>query len=346
MAPREPSVCVRVAAPAAAVWIAAIAIVPACSSASVRLEDFEQAAQEAKCTRLVRCGLFVSAEACDGYFRSPPVSSLGPAQVAGRLDFDGVAARQCDDALAAEGCDPAARDVRVVPDACWKQFHGRIADGDPCSFDQECASSRCDLPACGDGVCCVGTCGPTRPRGHAGDACDRTSECIDGFCGGDHMCHALGVAQASCTSDEQCDYGLACLQASPSLPGTCGTLPKIGELCPYHRCAGLSATCDASTHCIALGLPGAPCSAHGDCSPFAECDMANHVCIELPGLGMRCDVACAGESWCDFEVDPTLGTCMEPQPNGTPCDEADKCASQSCKPGPVFASCEDYPVCF
>jgi hypothetical protein len=335
-------IATRAAARTVQVWIA---VALACGSPSVRLEDFELAAQDAKCTRLVRCGLFASADACDGYFRSPPASSLGPAKTARRLDFDGVAAKQCNEALAAEGCDATSREVRVVPDACLNMFQGHVVDGDPCSFDQECASSRCDLPACGDGVCCVGTCGPTRPRGRAGDACDRMSECIDGFCS-DHVCHSLGVAQATCTGDEQCDYGLACLQTSPSLPGACGKLPKIGELCPYRRCGDLNATCDASTHCMARGLPGAPCSAHGDCSAFAECDMTNHVCIDLPRLGMRCDVACAGDAWCDFEADPTLGTCMEPQPNGTPCDEADKCASQSCKPGPVFDSCQDYPVCF
>lgn len=340
----HPSSARRAAALTASVCIA---VATACGSASVRLEDFELTAQDAKCARLVRCGLFVSTEICDGYFRSPPTSSLGPARAAGRLDFDGAAAKQCNDALAAQGCDATSREVRVLPDACAKMFHGKVADGAPCSFDAECSSARCDLPACGDGVCCVGACGPTRSRGLAGDACDRTSECTDGlFCGSDHACHALGAAQASCTGDEQCDYGLACLQASPSLPGACAKLPQIGELCPYHRCAGLNTTCDASTHCVAMGLPGAPCSGHGDCSPFAECDLANHVCIELPTLGMRCDVACAGEAWCDREADPVLGTCTVPQPNGTPCDEADKCASQSCKPGPVFASCQDFPVCF
>lgn len=327
------------------VWLTLV-VATACSSPSIRLEDLDAEAQEAKCARLVRCGLFASAEACDAYFRSPPVSSLGPAEAAGRLGFDGAAAKQCEDALAAEGCDPTSREVRVVPDACSRMFRGRVADGAPCSFDQECASSRCDLPTCGDGVCCVGTCGSTRLRGHAGDVCDRTSECIDGYCDADHTCHALGAAGASCTSDAQCDYGLACEQASPSLPGQCAKLPHLGELCPYQRCGDLNLVCDASMHCVAIGLPGAPCTAHRDCSPFAECDMTNHVCIDLPTLGMPCDVACAGEAWCDFENQPTLGTCTVPQPNGTPCDEADKCASQNCKPGPIFASCQDYPVCF
>ena len=50
---------------------------------------------------------------------------------------------------------------------------------------------------------------------------------------------------------------------SASLPGNCKKLPVLGELCPYQRCAALAAYCDASTHCAPLGLPGAPCTAHG-----------------------------------------------------------------------------------
>jgi hypothetical protein len=328
-----------------AAWLALV-VTSACSSPSIGLDELEAADQDARCARLVHCGLFAAADACDAYFRKPPPSSFGPAKTAGRLEFDGGSAKLCEDALAAQGCDPTARDARVVPEPCLAMFRGRVTDGDPCSFDQECASSRCELPVCDEGVCCVGRCGPTRPRGHAGDACDRSSECIDGYCDTDHTCHALGAAAASCARDEQCGYGLACLQASPSLPGSCGALPRLGELCPYRRCAELDTTCDASMRCVKLGLPGAPCMAHGDCSPFAECDMTRHACVELPTLGEPCDVACAGEAWCDRETQPAAPICNAPQPNGTPCDEADKCATQSCKPGPVFASCQDYPICF
>lgn len=327
-----------------AVWVAVAVAFAACSAPSIRIDDLATAAQDAKCTRLVRCGLFASAAACDDYFRTPPPSSYAPAKAAGKLDFDGEAARQCEDALAAQGCDPTSREVRAVPDACARMFRGHVTDGDPCSFDQECASARCELPACGDGVCCIGMCGPTRPSGHAGDPCDRSAECIDGYCDADRTCHALVAAGASCAGDEQCDYGLACERASPSLPGSCKKLPKLGELCPYQRCADIGAFCDATSHCAALGLPGAPCTAHGDCSSFAECDMTRHVCIDLPTLGMPCDVGCAGEAWCDRENQ--AGTCEMPVANDTPCDEADKCASQSCKPGPVFDSCQDYPICF
>ena len=327
------------------IWVV-VAAASACSSPSIRLSELDAAAQTAKCTRFVRCGLFASAEACDAYFRSPPASSYGPAQAAKRLDFDGESGQKCEDALAAQGCDLTARDVRVLPDACAAMFHGKVADGDMCSFDAECASARCDLPAsCTEGTCCVGACGPSRPHGHVGAACDRTSECIDGYCDADHTCHALGAADAMCTGDDQCGYGLACVSPSPSLPGSCKKLPHLGEACPYKRCADLGATCDATSHCVALGLPGASCTSYLDCSPFAECDVMHKLCIELPTLGMPCDLACAGESWCNFGGQPQ-GTCTAPQDNGAPCENSDQCLSQNCKPGPVFDSCADYPVCF
>ena len=326
-------------------WLA-LTVAAACGSSSIRIEDLDRAVQDAKCERLVRCGLFASDAACDAYFRGPPPSSYGPAVMAGKLAFDGERARQCEDALAQQSCDLTSRAVRAVPEACLEMFRGKVADGDACSFDQECASSRCDLPVCAEGVCCVGRCGASRPRGGVGDACDRTSECIDGFCGTDHACHALGGADAACNDDTHCDYGLACIQPSPSLPGNCKKLPRLGEACPYQRCADVNAICDKTSHCLALGLPGAPCAEHRDCSPFAECDMARHACIELPKLGMPCDVACAGDARCVIPTNATVGTCVAPLPNGQPCDDPPDCASQNCKPGPVFDSCEDYPICF
>ena len=327
------------------VWVVVVAAASACGSPSIRIGELDVAAQAARCTRFVHCGLFRAADDCDAYFRSLPPSSYEPGQTAGKIAFDGASAQACEDALAAQGCDLTSRDVRVRPDACTKMFRGKIGDGDACSFNEECASSRCDFPVCVSGSCCVGTCGPSRPRGHAGDVCDRTSECIDGYCDADHTCHDLGAAEAMCINDDQCGYDLACVSPSPSIPGNCKKLPHLGDACPYERCADLGTTCDVSHHCVALGLPGAACAAHSDCSPFAECDMARHVCIELPTLGMPCDVACAGESWCNFGGQ-AVGTCSAPQPNGTPCENADECTTQNCKPGTVFDSCQDFPICF
>jgi hypothetical protein len=324
--------------------LAIAALVAACSSASIKLEELDAAGLTARCERFVRCGLASSTGACEASFRKPPPSSFGPARDAGRLAFDGEQARSCEDALAAQSCDVTTRDVRVVPDACKKMFRGRIAAGDACAFDEECASSRCGQQVCPEGACCVGTC-DAATAGGPGDACDRSSQCSDGFCdAADHTCRALIAANTTCMRDEECDFGLACLSPSPSLPGTCKPLPHVGEACPYQRCAELGAVCDATSHCVAVGLPGKPCTSNGDCSTFTECDAKSRVCIELPTLGMPCDVACAGDAYCKFDAQDA-GTCAAPDPNGAVCDDAGTCASRNCKPGPVFPSCEDYPIC-
>lgn len=319
--------------------------VAACGGSGIELDQLAESSQAARCDRLVRCGLVASVDACNTYFRKPPPSSYPAAEDAGNLAFDGEQAKRCHDALAAQGCDATARDTRVVPDACKKMFRGKIADGESCAFDEECASSRCDQGVCPEGVCCVGMCGETRGAGTPGAPCDTSPECVAGFCTADHVCQPLLAENATCMSDDQCDYGLACVSPTPSVPGDCKPLPHLGEACPYQRCADINLRCDlATTTCVAVGLPGDPCNAHGDCSLLAECDMTNHVCIELPTLGMPCDYACAGESWCNFNGLP-VGTCTEPQPNGTPCEESDKCLSQNCKPGTIFDSCQDFPIC-
>lgn len=316
-----------------------------CGGASLDLDQLEAASQAARCARAVRCGLLPSLEACDRYSNTPPPNSFGPARDAGHLEFDGEQARRCEDALGAQSCDLTSREFRVLPDACKKMFRGRIADGEPCAFDEECSSSRCNHGVCPEGVCCYGTCGETHRSGNPGDPCERSSECTDGFCDTDHVCHALLADSAACTLDAQCNYGLACLSPSPSIPGQCLPLPHLGQPCPYQRCADAGLVCDATSHCVALGLPGAACTVNQDCSPFLECDPKSHVCIELPALGMPCDSGCAGDSYCDVAKE-AAATCVPLMTNGTMCDDSGTCASHNCKPGPVFPSCEDYPICF
>lgn len=316
----------------------------ACGGAgSLELPQLDAAAQAARCERAVRCGLLPTVGTCDAYFRTPPPSSFGPARDAGHLDFDGEQAQSCENALGAQPCDLTSREFRVVPEACKRMFRGRIPDGESCAFDEECVSSRCDQEGCSEGVCCIGTCGATHTSGSPGAVCERSSECTDGFCDTDAACHALLSADATCATDEQCGYGLACLSPAPSVPGQCNPLPHIGEACPYQRCADAGAVCDATSHCRAVGLPGAACTAAGDCSPFLECDMTSHVCTELPALGMPCTTRCAGDAYCDSSTGSA--TCVTLLANGAVCDDSGPCASNNCKPGPVFPSCQDYPVC-
>lgn len=325
--------------------ILALAALAACSDgSSVDLASLSTSEVTARCEWFTRCGLAASVDQCVAYFRKPPPERFTAAKTAGKLDYDGGQGQKCLDAISAQSCDTTAEDARVLPEACARMFHGKVAEGGDCDLDEECGSGACDKGVCPDGTCCEGMCAADHRGAKVGEACATTADCVDSYCDvADHSCHALVAAAGQCSSDFQCDYGLACVSASPSLPGACTALPRIGEACPNQRCAELGALCDATFHCVALALPGGTCSSNADCSSLAECDTASHQCVNHPTLGMPCSSVCARESWCKFDAQGN-GTCIAPLANGTACEDSYNCQSQNCRPGPIFDSCED-PTC-
>lgn len=307
------------------------------------LEDFDAERARARCDQLVRCGLFTDDATCATFFRKRPDADLVAALAAGVVRYEGVNAKQCNDELAAMSCDTSARDARIRTEACERMFVGTIAAGAQCAFDDECASGSCNIPVCPE-ACCRGTCRVAHETRAIGAACEIDGDCADdAFCGEDLVCHALVSVGGLCEDDTECEYRLGCIGASELMAGNCRELPLVGEPCPYLRCAELGAVCTAARMCVALGLPGAPCASAADCSPFARCDLAGGVCVDVPTLAMPCTSSCGGEAWCDFAVS---GTCEPPKQNGAPCGSDDQCASLDCQQGPAFDSCGDRPLCF
>lgn len=325
-------------------WLALAALVSSgCDDPpSIALEDLQAETIRARCERLVRCGLLATEETCTAFFRTPDEDNLHAAIDAGKIRYDGVKALACQTALAALSCDASSREARVVP-ACDGVFTGRVADGDACSFDAECASGRCDEAQCPFDTCCSGTCLATETRAAAGASCETDAGCaVDAFCGKDKRCHELAKIGGLCARDSECDYGLGCIGATELMDGNCRAMPLLGERCPYLRCAEVGATCDAMTKlCVPVGLPGATCTSATDCSFYARCDLAAGRCAEIPSLGMPCDGFCAGESFCDLATN----RCAPPLENTTPCTSDNQCASQFCDEGVVFDQCIDRPVC-
>ncbi len=320
------------------------AVLAACTSSSVPLDKYDDELLQARCQRFVRCGLFVDDDSCQAYFRVVPDPDRKPAIDAGKLKYDGDAAKRCNDAIAAQTCDGESRDGRRAPDVCAKVFVGQVGDGDACQDDLECASARCNrnLASCEHGACCAGTCASSTKAG-VGEQCANNGDCTDDeFCAMDMTCHALGKSGDTCFNDVQCDFGLAC--AGTGFPKSCVTAAATGSACPDARCADIGAACPSGT-CVAAGLPGAntACTADSDCSIYALCDTAgSHVCVAYPTLGMACDPrGCAGDAFCDSMT----MKCTTPLAAQAPCTGDFDCESEVCVEGPVFDDCQARPVC-
>ena len=310
------------------------------------LGALESSRRAAECERYVRCGVFADAATCSAYFRKDIDPSLPAAVAAGKVQFDPLAAAACNDALAARSCDATTSEVRAVPEVCKAVLVGTIAAGATCLDDRECGTGRCDAPACAPDACCPGGCAPFVAPAKLDAACTPEIGCVDGaFCGADKSCHALVVAGGDCDADAHCAAGLACIGPTDLQAGTCRALPRLGESCPYQRCAEIGARCDASQHCVPIGTDGATCTDDAECSEFYECDPASHRCTDQPGLGQPCTGRCAGEAYCDFSSGST-GVCHPPQPSAAPCLSDDQCASEYCAEGPIFDQCTPQAVCF
>ena len=329
-------------------FFAVLAVTAVACSRSIALSDLDQEMQQARCEHLVRCKLVPDEASCLAFTQPPPDPSLAAAVAAHKVTYDGELARQCVDAIAAQGCDVTARDAHISPAACSAMLSGHVADGDSCSIDTECASGTCTLPVtCPDTGCCVGQCRATQDPATVGGACNRARDCQAGLvCGEDLICHVPTSEGQACRSDRECSDGLACVEVT-DMPGTCHPLPHDGERCPFQRCASENLRCDAATNtCVAVGTLGAPCTTPIDCSIYLECDANSHMCREFPRLGMPCDGTCIDDSFCMLDSSGLTGTCVALLPNNSPCFGDQSCVSGFCPDGPVFRSCVDLPVCF
>jgi len=308
------------------------------------LDQLESARRAAECERYVRCGLFDDEQTCSTTFRKDFDPALPAAVEAGKIRFDPLAAAQCHRELAARSCDETAADNRALPASCDRVLVGTITAGATCLDDRTCATGDCEAPRCERDACCPGGCAAFAAPAAIGEACTARVGCVDGAaCATDGTCRALAAMGGECRADVECAIGLACIGATELQAGACRALPKIGEACPYQRCAEIGARCASGT-CVAIGLTGDACADDSACSEFYTCDPATSRCAPLPGDGAPCTGRCAGEAWCDLTG--TTGTCRAPQPNAAPCSASDQCATQYCEEGPIFDQCAQPALCF
>lgn len=326
--------------------VGALAALIGCSKSEppISVDDYDSELVQARCERLVRCGVFAEQATCETNQVVLVDINRQPAIDQGLVHYDGAAAKRCFDKIAEQTCDASIEEGRNPPDDCKHIFNGTVEDGAACGSDAECASSRCELDrtTCMSGTCCAGTCASST-KAEVGSACAVDDDCTAGaFCeANSHTCQQQGAANANCIDDNECQFGLAC--ATVTFPGFCTPVNLIGGACPFERCAEIGATCDVGSHtCLPIGLLGAGCQDEGDCTVFENCDLTSHQCVALPTLGQACSGSCEGDLFCDSLND---STCKTPKPNGEPCNTNFDCTSQFCLMGPVFDECADAPVC-
>jgi len=320
---------------------AVLASALAACGGGVALEDFDRELIDALCDRAVRCGVYVSAEAC----RADAVLSVDEVKSAvegGRHAYDEDKAEACLDALRSASCDQTSEDSRVVDETCRGALRGKVADGGVCFENSECVSEACLIPSC-EMACCEGTCGVAIPVPAIGQACPNFV-CVDGaFCDEQTTtCVALRGPDEGCFTTSECGYGLYCG------PGQkCVDAPDRGQACENGFCSGIGDRCDEGTRtCVGLSGRGGPCregfAGSFDCQQPLECNQTSLTCQDRPALGQPCTGTCQAGAFCN-NGQPAL--CEAKRAAGQACLGDDECASNLCDQDAAQPVCVEPPVC-
>jgi len=308
---------------------------------NVDLEDAPEVARRALCHHAAVCGLYPDEATCLGAnsgvaFHIDP--SLVEAVRDGRVTYDGTKLGDCYEQFGDATCDRTDADGRTFLLGCIGAIEGTIGDGGACSIEEECISTVCNIPQCPD-ACCAGTCvGGTAPDREAdlGQPCGAEATCGLGLYCTTGMCAALKPADATCTSANECDYGLGCA----ATPRTCRPLPLLGEAC-QGECRDEGQYCHPMMLvCTQVGLPGDACTPTGSrCSQYYDCDPATMECKQGSSVGG----ACTNTSDCfDYGTYCKGTTCAPREATGGACTDDSDCANDFCGP---LDTCAERPTC-
>ena len=316
--------------------VASLLGVTACGgSDSIALGDLGDEVVRAQCARTVRCGAYVSMDECLASGRVN-LDLIAHAVDAGRVAYDGEAARACLDALEGASCDTTTEGARVEPAACAQALAGTVADGGTCFDDLECISDSCDVPDCGM-ACCQGTCDPTVAEAALGQSCANARCADDAFCNPQRVCAALLAAGTPCDGDDECAYGLACSGE------VCVPAANRGEACADGDCHDLGDFCDGQS-CVARRGVGGSCrmgfAGVFDCQLPLVCNQQSFTCEEPPTAGQACDFFCAGGLFCNDQ-----NVCEAPRADGAACTSDFDCASLYCDETGAAGMCAPVPAC-
>jgi hypothetical protein len=214
--------------------------------------------------------------------------SVAPSLAANGTGATSAQYESCSKDLSAASCDDVLS--RNLPQSC-QTVAGTLANGAACGEDSQCTGKFCN----------TGT---------------------NQTCG---ACSTLAAAGGTCTSDNGCDYGLACNG------GVCSAYASAGATCDTtHVCkttlACLNGTCatslEAGATCAAVGGPGCDtlkglyCNLSKVCATYAFAS-AGQPCGIVNGSTYT---ACAAGGFCKGATGLTAGTCVATAADGAACD--------------------------
>jgi hypothetical protein len=298
-----------------------------------RIDDLVGDYNAAQCGMFARCHLASDLAYCMAQgMMSDVLAAKVAAALAGKLRYDGNAARACLDAWASEACDAwQGTELSIsLSSSCSQIFSGGfVADGAPCTTDQECVSgSACVVSNHCPGICtssgspieCVddsqcpkgrvcassGACLALASPAPSGQPCDRLNPCKPGlyccqpgYCSPTSVCLPLVTEGGDCGSLNDCADGLICATASSGQHSTCMKLAAKNE------------ACQAPTQCGGLFMSS------------LTCDMTLQVCVDNPSSGpcgaekLWGDGCDESASYCDRSASPP--TCKGYAAIGDPC---------------------------
>ena len=255
------------------------------------------------------------------------------------------ALRDCDDQneCSSDSCDPETGCVNSII------FNKPCDDQNACTSGTLCFLSGDSVPTCGRGG--DTNCDDGNPC--TVDSCDSITGCsndpVEGFVscgtGGEKICvNGQCVPDIDCTSNEDCDDGMACTSDYCDTTGgnnTCYYLVNDALCDGYNACTSPKA-CIPGVGCIDRDPPS--CNDYIDCTADA-CDSETGSCTHEPRSNLCNDNNTCTVDYCDvLQGCSTVALSNVGCDDGNACSTGDQCRNGQCVPTGL-ATCSDQNAC-
>jgi hypothetical protein len=183
--------------------------------------------------------------------------------------------------------------ARKPPESCRTAL-GKLPDGNVCGHNAQCSGKLCRIAK-------GSTCGACSSLGAAGTACEREDECDYGLDCVDKKCLARGLKGASCSATAPCVATFGCVN------GVCSPPLASGAACEFKKDEN---PCDG-----AKGFYCSPrtrtCTQFSTATPGGQCE-----------LSLQNITVCTAGSECKIGVGATTGPCEAAAADGAACNES------------------------